>query len=666
MKKIVTIIAIALVCVFGFAGCGTATDVAKTEFKSQNFNYSISGNGGSVVQYGNYLYFINGTRGYEDTDGKNNKAGEVIKGALYRAELTGEMTDTKGSVVIDGDKLVNGDYKTGNTAKFSIKRDENSGIRLVSEKGTSYDNKEINVVNVELISSKTVGTSGYSGGGLYAYNGYIYFASPCNQKNKSGTVMADHNEFYRVCLATGKTQKLLTSESANKDKAYGFYCYNNNIYLTYVETGDNDTLMSARIDEKTGDVVEKNTIAEKVTEVIMPVKSEYYYNIPTDTVYDFIYYGTKGSDVENYRSDKLMSFVRPDGSENTLFNEGGDATLLDVQGGMLLYKMTTDGIMNIRATDMYNYFIDGSESFKKLHGEEKYNGAFEKDHTVLASNKISNATAVNCFVPGIGVGSNAVYVLLTAANATTSSNNDLTLCAPDGTVKTFASGASAKFVNHTTDKIFYVVTEDSAIKLHSVSLDGENDTTIFSDVTEATFMSDIQADYLVFFGKSDDYSGYTMFYDLNGLEGNNAPFFVGKKLESEIKSEVGEIKLNTENAKLSYRKGDSLNVSGLTLTAYTYDDKDGNKTVLEENVAVTADMISGFDTSAVADAVTVTVTYKGKTATYEISVGESTEKAGCNAAVGWTIGIIAALAVIAIVIVLLSKKKPAFADSQNN
>ena len=77
-------------------------------------------------------------------------------------------------------------------------------------------------------------------------------------------------------------------------------------------------------------------------------------------------------------------------------------------------------------------------------------------------------------------------------------------------------------------------------------------------------------------------------------------------------------------------------------------------------------MISGFDTSAVADAVTVTVTYKGKTATYEISVGESTEKAGCNAAVGWTIGIIAALAVIAIVIVLLSKKKPAFADSQNN
>lgn len=660
MKKIVTIIAIALVCVLGLAGCGTASKVDKVDFKTQNFNYSISGNGGSVVQYGNYLYFINGTRGYEDTDATNNVAGKVIKGALYRAELTGEMTDIKGSVIIDGDKLVNGDYKTGNTAKFRIERDAKSGIRLVSEKGTSYDNKEINVVNVELISSKTVGTSGYAKGGLYAYNGYIYFVSPCNQKNKSGKVMTDYNEFYRVCLATGETQKLLTSETANASKPYGVYCYDNKIYLNYVETGDSDRIMSVLIDEKTGDVIEKKIIADKVTDVLMPVKSEYYYNIPTDTVYDFIYYGTKGSDIDNYRTDTVMSFVRPDGSENTIFNYGGDAALLDVQGGMLLYKMTVGGIMQIRATDMYNYFVDGSQSFKKIHGEEKYEGAFESDGTVLSSSAIKSATAINCFVPGIGVNTNAVYTVLTSANATTSSNNDLTLYAPDGSAKVIASGSGAKVVNHTTDKLFYVMTEDSVLKLHSVDLTGANDTVVYSDVTEATFMTDIQADYLVFFGKADgEYSGYTFFYDLNGLEGDNDPFFVGKKLESETKSNVGEIKLNTENAKLAYRKGDGVDVSGLTLTAYTHADKDGEKTVIEENVAVTSDMISGFDTSAVADAVTVTVTYKGATATYEISVADSTEKAGCGAAVGWTIGIIALVAVAAIAIILFTKKKEA-------
>ena len=659
MKRIVTIIAIALACVFGFAGCGTASKVDTVDFKTQNFSYSISGNGGSVVQYGNYLYFINGTRGYEDTDATNNKAGEVIKGALYRAEFTGEITDIKGSAVIDGDKLVSGDYKTGNTVSFKIKRDENSGIRLVSEKGTTYDNKETNDVKVTLISSKTVGTSGYDKGGLYAYNGYIYFASPCDGKNKAGESMADYNEFFRVCLATGETQKLLTSETANKDKAYGFYCYNNKIYLTYVETGDSDTLMSALIDEKTGAITEKNAIAENVTEVIMPVKSEYYYNIPTDTVYDFIYYGSNGSDIENYRSDKLMSFVRPDGSENKIFNEGGDATLLDVQGGMLLYKITVGGISEIRATDMYSYFLNGSDSFKALHDGETYGGAFDKDQTVLSSSAIGSATAINCFVPGIGVNSNAVYVILTAANATTSSNNDLTLYAPDGSVKTLASVSGAKYVNNTTDKLFYVATEDSATKLHSVGLNGENDVVVYANVTEATFMTDIQADYLVFFGNVDDYDGYTLFYDLDGLEGNNDAFFVGEKLANEIKSNVGRIVLNTDNAKLAYRKGDSVDVSGLTLTAYTYVDKDGNDTVIEENVAVTSDMISGFDTSAVADAVTVTVTYKGKVDTYEISVASAVEKAGCNAAVGWTIAIVAALAIVAIAIILFSKKNTA-------
>lgn len=50
----------------------------------QSLDCAVTGNGGSAVQYGKYLYFINGTRGYEDTDGTNNVAGQVIK-ALFTA-----------------------------------------------------------------------------------------------------------------------------------------------------------------------------------------------------------------------------------------------------------------------------------------------------------------------------------------------------------------------------------------------------------------------------------------------------------------------------------------------------------------------------------------------------------------------------------------------------
>ena len=39
-------------------------------------------------------------------------------------------------------------------------------------------------------------------------------------------------------------------------------------------------------------------------------------------------------------------------------------------------------------------------------------------------------------------------------------------------------------------------------------------------------------------------------------------------------------------------------MSGLTLTAYSYVNADGEREVLEEDVAVTADMVSGFDATS--------------------------------------------------------------------
>lgn len=663
MKKIITIIAIALVCALGLTGCNGASTVNKVGIEGrQSLNYAVSGNGGNAVQYGNYLYFINGTRGYEDTDGTNNVAGKVIKGALYRAELTGKTVINDTGVVIDGNKLVAGDHKTGNSSVFVIERDAESGIKLVSEKGTSYDNKEINVVDVQLISSKTIGTSGYTGGGLYIFNEYIYFASPCGNKDKEGVVMSAHNEFFRTNLMTGETQKILTSETENESKAYGFYCYQNQIYLTYVEAGDTDYIISALIDEETGAVSEKKKIADKVTDVLMPVKSNYYYGMPTDTVYDFIYYGSNGSDIDSYRSDSIMSFVRPDGTENTAFNSGSDATLIGVEGDMLLYKITVDATSHIKATDMYNYFLSGSETFYEKHKDDDYNGVFAKDKTVIAGDYVSSATATECFVPGLGVDSNAVYVLLTSANATTSSDNDLKLYAPDGSITTIATGASAKYVNNTTDKVFYTITNSSNLELYSVNFDGSDATLICDNATEATFMSDIEAGYLIFFGQVDDqYSGYTLFYDLAGLEGNNEPFFVGQKTEEETRSGVGSIELNTDKAKLRYAVGASLDVSGLTLTSYTYADKDGETEIIDENVAVTASMVSGFDTSAVSDSITLTVTYKGVTATYDISVYEQSDTTACGS-VGTPAGLIfgaIALFGAAAVLLLFRKKKNA-------
>lgn len=73
------------------------------------------------------------------------------------------------------------------------------------------------------------------------------------------------------------------------------------------------------------------------------------------------------------------------------------------------------------------------------------------------------------------------------------------------------------------------------------------------------------------------------------------------------------ISVNSINHKTEYKVGDSLDVTGLSILVIN---NDGS----QETVSVTSDMVSGFDSSAVVEKQTLTITYGGKTATYDISI----------------------------------------------
>ena len=96
------------------------------------------------------------------------------------------------------------------------------------------------------------------------------------------------------------------------------------------------------------------------------------------------------------------------------------------------------------------------------------------------------------------------------------------------------------------------------------------------------------------------YEGFTDTFDVEILE------------TTPPEAEITGIALNTDSVKKSYNVGDELDVSGLKITVKKSDDT-------EETVDATADMVSGFDSSA-AGTKTLTVTYEGFTATYEIEV----------------------------------------------
>ena len=108
--------------------------------------------------------------------------------------------------------------------------------------------------------------------------------------------------------------------------------------------------------------------------------------------------------------------------------------------------------------------------------------------------------------------------------------------------------------------------------------------------------------------------------------------------------DIESIAINSESHKTSYYKGGKLDVTGLTIeVTYT----DGTK----ETVAVTADMVSGFTSAEEKEKLTLTVTYSGKTTTYDVEIkgfgeSEKPEKQGCggNLSVDLLFGVIASFA----------------------
>ena len=84
------------------------------------------------------------------------------------------------------------------------------------------------------------------------------------------------------------------------------------------------------------------------------------------------------------------------------------------------------------------------------------------------------------------------------------------------------------------------------------------------------------------------------------------------KVSITVEATTTGIKLNSDNAKKTYTEGDTLDVNGLTLTVSK---SDGSKVMVD----VTASMVTGFDGSKTGKQ-TLTVTYEGFTATYDIEV----------------------------------------------
>ena len=604
-KKVFAIIATLAISVIALFGC-SGDNYKKVEIDGvQDTSYTVEGNGGSAVQYGNYVYFLNGTRGYEDSDGTANVFGSVIKGAVYRAELLGEKQD----------------------GSFVVKRDTVTELGVKSHKDTDYKRDEVNVIDVESIAPKTVGTASYKEGGIFIYDDCIYYASPNNLKSKTGDVQYKKTDFFRMTLDGKSTRKIYTTTSDSDSSPYAFYSVGDNVYLTVLDGSD---LITVKVAKKNGKVEDTVKLAENVTAAVMPVKPVYYKGIGENTIYDFVYYKRSATDDDTLPNGEVLEYVRPDGAtESYVFEADGYSsyTLETVRDGYLFYRKPDNFTNKLFATNLHNALKKNDE---KYAADKKNADKQNVEKAVLVTSDLDKLD-VYPFVQNYGFDkanvTNVVSVLATTKASTSSSSSSSSSSTSTVTATLYVDGVKkgevATGTAITVDTVYenyLFFTVDSTLKRLDLSAGADTAaTTVAENVSTGTYGASVAGGYLIYFGKvSDTAAGYAFFKEIDGPEGNNEAFFVGKLTEDEDFSEVESLTVVEQPDKTSYKVGEKLNLKGLVVEANFYADSEGNKPE-SEVIEVTDKMVKGFDSSA-AGSVTVTVTYKKRTVDFTVTV----------------------------------------------
>jgi len=520
-RKIIslTLAAAIAACPVLLTGC-SGDHYSQISFPAQDTSMIVTSQGGSTVAYGNYVYFINGTRGYDDTDGTANVWDEVVKGALYRAELNGTM---------DADK------------NFLPERDA-EGIEFKYTDGTDYFDEPIKVVTTQKIAPKTIGTAGYKNGGLFLYDNYAFFATPNNEKNSTGTVQTTRTDYFMMPLSGGKPTKIYTSAEGvdTSSSEYAFYKHNGAVYLV---TNEGGTIVSVKVDLSKAKADYPVKFEVGATSVYFPVRDTYYTGISNNTVEDFIYFVRNVKDGESQRAGTVIEAMRPDGSENFVVSMTGmTETIEGVRNGIMFYRTTNNVSETVIAyNNLHNMLMKWSPSYKA----EQENATDKVTQISGIFPKSVTSTITSTYAFRADENSNTVYFVgVSGTDISLYVNNERNLvgklCDTTGT-PLFIKNDYLYFSGSNSD--FY------RVPLFE-NMDGYGEAQLLAEETaSATLSCDYAMGYFTYYATVDQWAdAYTYFYKVDGIEGAE-PLFVGSRTGADIPTEdqIKEAKGETDS-----------------------------------------------------------------------------------------------------------------------
>ncbi len=306
MKKVLLAILVLAICI-GMVGCGNS----KWKTTVTDYSGEVSSNGGFLVEKGDWVYFINGSESYT----ADNTFGSPVKGAIVRTKK--------------------------------------------SDFGKSDATSEVVVPEVVYSSEMT------NSSGLFIFGDYIYYATPCSEKNKDGEVRNTELEYMRTKL-DGTDSKVIATISSNSDP-YRYVEISGTVYLVlYTTNSESNNVLRVY-----------NTTTCALSKESQTVSS---YVLPDDLTSGYAFYTTTvhNDELDSDESFNALHRFALDGSEDVEILNGA-GTYSDATNGIGIAGVTFD---TVKWTGEYLYL---SETSVETSSVVVYKGVKASELTVEAS-----------------------------------------------------------------------------------------------------------------------------------------------------------------------------------------------------------------------------------------------------------------------------------------
>lgn len=313
-RKFATLLMLILSFGFVLVGCGVNLAMPAQ-------NAEVIGNGGFVVQKGEYIYFANAYTGYSTIGSKtSNDFGKVVEYSLYRVKVSSVNNKT-------------------------IEYDENGLPK-----------------NVEQVVSKVVG---FENSGFYIFGDYLFFASPNIHKTKEQKNRYDLISFFSVKLDGTNLQELYTTSGTGEWSVLSITennkTYNYLVTIEKIEREVDGTKKEVtdvvRHTISNGKLEDKTVLVQNATSAVMAKEVKYAMD-------KYVYFTASRSkqETDSGISGNLLKRVNVHDKTINDFStpSGNTITLIKQQNGVVFYTKQTNTVSG------YYYYRDITGQEKQL------------------------------------------------------------------------------------------------------------------------------------------------------------------------------------------------------------------------------------------------------------------------------------------------------------